>query len=69
VIGNAGLIVPEGDAAALTRALARLRDETELRRELGRRGRQRMLDRFTQQQVAEQTVAFYRGIMGSAASS
>src|SRR5437870_3359047 len=44
VIGDAGLVVPEGDATALRDAIARLLDDRELREEFGRRGRQRVLD-------------------------
>jgi glycosyltransferase involved in cell wall biosynthesis len=60
VIGDAGLIFQENDAADLRQQLHRLQDQPELRRELGRRGRQRVLERFTQKQIAAQTVAVYR---------
>jgi len=60
VIGDAGVIVPEGDRRALSAALARLRQSPELRAELGARGRQRVLERYTQAQVAAQTVQVYR---------
>ncbi|MSQ24341.1 MAG: glycosyltransferase family 1 protein [Chloroflexi bacterium] len=62
VIGDAGLIFPEGDVAGLTSHLERLADDTTLRRELGERGRERVLDRFTSQRVAEATVAVYRAL-------
>lgn len=42
-----GCIVPEGDGAALTAALARLLNEPELRRSVGARGRARVLERHT----------------------
>ncbi|HLB12655.1 MAG TPA: glycosyltransferase, partial [Dehalococcoidia bacterium] len=45
VIGEAGLISPEGDAAALRGALARLMASPGLRSELRRRGRERVLAR------------------------
>src|ERR1700704_2119552 len=38
VIGDAGLLVPEGDATALRNAIARLLADRQLRAELGRRG-------------------------------
>lgn len=60
VVGDAGLVVPEGDATALAGALARLRDDPELGDYLRRRGRQRVLASYTQAQVARETVAFYR---------
>lgn len=59
VVGDAGLIVPEGDVAALAGALRRLAGDVALRAELSARGRQRVLERFTQEQVALKTVAVY----------
>lgn len=63
VIGDAGLIVPEGDVDALQDALLQLMKDDALRQELGRRGRERVLARFTQEQVAAQTVAVYRQML------
>ncbi|MDP8921683.1 MAG: glycosyltransferase family 4 protein [Chloroflexota bacterium] len=60
VIGDAGLIMPEGDSAALRDALARLMTNGVLRGSLAARGRRRALARYTQQRVAEQTAAVYR---------
>jgi glycosyltransferase involved in cell wall biosynthesis len=62
VIGDAGLIFQENDAADLRQQLLRLQDRPDLRRDLGVRGRQRVLERFTQEQIAAQTVAVYREI-------
>jgi glycosyltransferase involved in cell wall biosynthesis len=64
VIGDAGLVFPEGDVAALAGHLRRLQDSQDMRRDLGRRGRARVLDRFTQARVAEQTYQLYRQILG-----
>ncbi len=64
VIGDAGRIVPEGDVPALAAALRDLLRDPALRDELGARGRQRVLDRYTQAQVAAQTVAVYRAMLG-----
>lgn len=66
VIGDAGVIVPEGDAEALRVALLGFAADPALRAEYGRRGRQRVLERFTQEQVARQTVAVYRQVIGAA---
>ena len=60
VVGDAGLVVPEGDAACLRDSLQRLLVEPGLRHELGRRGRERVLALYTHGRVAEQTVAVYR---------
>jgi glycosyltransferase involved in cell wall biosynthesis len=65
VVGNAGLIVPEGDPAALARAVETLYTDTELRRALGARGRQRVLDCFTHAKIAERTVAAYVQALGA----
>ena len=64
VVGDAGLIVPEGDAEGLRVAIARLIADFELRRELARRGRARVLECFTHRRIAEQTVAIYRKVAG-----
>jgi glycosyltransferase involved in cell wall biosynthesis len=63
VIGDAGLIFPEGDAAALRDHLRTLQNDLSARRELAQRGRQRVLDRFTQEQIARQTYAVYQSVM------
>ncbi|MBN1565796.1 MAG: glycosyltransferase family 4 protein [Anaerolineae bacterium] len=63
VIGDAGLIAPEGDSAALAAHLRDLMDQPHLRRDLAVRGRQRVLDQFTQAQVATQHVAVYRALL------
>lgn len=63
VIGDAGLVVPEGDVSALSAALGRLRDEPGLYADLRARGRQRAVETFTHEGVAEATVAVYREMM------
>ncbi len=63
VIGEGGLIVPEGDSTALHAQLATLMQNPDRRRELGQRGRQRVLERFTQAQIAAQTVAVYQALL------
>jgi glycosyltransferase involved in cell wall biosynthesis len=59
VIGDAGLIFPEDDCPALATHLRHLIENESLRRELGQKGRDRILTHFTQQQVAAKTVAVY----------
>jgi glycosyltransferase involved in cell wall biosynthesis len=63
VIGDAGLICEENDVAGLRRHLLYLQQQPERRRELSRRGRQRALERYTQAQIAAQTVQVYREIV------
>jgi glycosyltransferase involved in cell wall biosynthesis len=65
VLGDAGLIVPEGDAVALAAALRRLSEDAALRRDLGRRGRERALARYTQAHIARRTVQVYRQVAGA----
>lgn len=64
VIGDAGLIFPEGNVAALVDRLRQVLRSPEMRRELATRGRQRVLERYTQAQVAAQTVEVYRTMLG-----
>ena len=63
VVGDAGLIVPEGDATALANAIQQLMDNPSLREEFIERGRERFLRYFTHESVAQATVAVYREIL------
>lgn len=67
VIGDAGLIFPEDDWEALAERLRTLQRDPAQRQELGHRGRQRVLDRYTHQRIAEQTVDVYRTLVGGSA--
>jgi glycosyltransferase involved in cell wall biosynthesis len=60
VIGDAGLVFPEDDVEALAAHLRALRDDAARRVALGARGRAHVLAHYTQQGVAERTVAVYR---------
>jgi len=64
VVGDAGLVVPEGDPAALRDAIARLLADKDLRQDLAQRGRARVLDCYTHRRIAQQTVAAYRSALG-----
>ncbi len=66
VIGEAGLIFAEEDATALSDQLRRLQSDAALRRELAQRGRQRVLERFTQAQIARQTYEVYQAVLRGA---
>lgn len=65
VIGDAGLIFPEGDAASLRERIERLRDDPVLRHNLAESGRARVLGNFTQEQIAKATVDLYREMLGN----
>ena len=60
MVGDAGLIFPEGDVVALREHLMRLMRDRDLWMGLARQGRERVLASFTQAQVAARTVAVYR---------
>jgi len=63
VIGEAGLLFPEGDVAALAEALSRLRADSALRLLLSTLGRERVLARYTQASIALETVAIYGRVL------
>ncbi len=60
VIGDAGIVVEEGNAEALRAALRRLSEDPALRADLARRGRERVLDLFTHRRIAERYAEVYR---------
>ncbi len=63
VIGDAGIIVPEGDAETLALRIWELVEDRVRRLELAARGRQRVLRYFTQQQVALRYYQLYQAMM------
>ncbi len=63
VIGDAGVIVPENDAAALRDAILALCRDDARRRELGECGRARVLAKFTGKRIAIETAAFYEEVL------
>ena len=65
VLDGNGLIFPENDARALAAQLRRLRDSPELRRDLGRRGRECALHDHTPEKRARETMDFYRQLLGA----
>lgn len=63
VIGEAGLIFPQGDATALAECLRRLIASPELRVELVQRGLARVQAHYTQERIAQRTLEFYRQVL------
>jgi glycosyltransferase involved in cell wall biosynthesis len=59
MIGNAGLVFREGDAQELATCVHRLLEDAVLYADLAKRGRQRVLDNYTQEQIARQTYEVY----------
>ncbi len=64
VVGGAGLIFPEGDVEALANQLGRLVESSSSRQELAGRGLERAQTLYTPERIAQQTVQFYRQILG-----
>lgn len=65
VIGDAGLIFPEGDVEAMAERLRFLCEQPGCGKTLGGRGRARVLGRFTHRVIASETVDFYRQVLGT----
>jgi len=60
---RSGLVFPEGDVQALRAKLSQLMADPALRKELARRGRDRVLAHYTQAQVAAKTYQVYRELL------
>ena len=63
VIGDAGLVFPEGQVEPLRDHLADLLRDLDLRSDLARRGRDRVLAQYTQAQIAAQTYRVYQALL------
>ncbi len=61
--GLEGIIVPPADPQALSRAILKLLQEPELRRELGRRARRRVEEEFSLDRLAESTERLYNDLL------
>ena len=59
LIDTAGLVVPEGDPAALTLALQHLADSPRERARLGREARLRVMEEYVDDAVARRTLEFW----------
>ena len=63
VIDNAGLIFPEGNVQELNRCIRKLLDDPGLYAQLATRGRQRVLEHYTQERIALQIYNAYQEMM------
>ena len=63
VIGDAGRIFGEGQVNELAAHLQTLHDDVALRAALGRRGRERVLEHFTNEHIAARLAAFWREVL------
>ena len=60
VIGDAGLIFPEGNVQALSTCIHQLLYDPELCAQLATQGRQRVIENFTQERIAQQIYEAYQ---------
>ena len=65
VLGDAGLVFPEGDVGELRAHLSSLLRDLDLRADLAQQGRQRVLAHYTQAHVAAQTHQVYQLMLAS----
>jgi glycosyltransferase involved in cell wall biosynthesis len=63
--GENAILVPVRTAAPLADAIERLARDPELRRRLGRRGRQMVEESFTESAVVDQTLTLYRNLIAA----
>jgi glycosyltransferase involved in cell wall biosynthesis len=68
VIGDAGLVFPEGDAWVLAESITSLAENPAHRAELAGRGRSRALAHFTHKQIAAETVRVYQQMLNGQGS-
>jgi glycosyltransferase involved in cell wall biosynthesis len=60
VIGDAGLLVPPADPAAMAAAIVKLARDVDLRERMSREGRRRVEERYVWSRVARETLQKYR---------
>lgn len=63
VVGDTGILVEPGNPEALTKAIIRLIDDEHLRKELGRKGRKRVEDRYSDKIVTKKIKAVYESLV------
>ena len=63
VIGDAGLVFPEGDWEALKNCLASLMTNSELGEKLGKLGYQRVMAKYTNRALAREQLKFYQELL------
>ncbi len=69
VIGDAGLVFPEGDADALANSLRRMISDRELRERFARVGRARVEQCYSWDQVAHKTYELFRQVLSGRSES
>ena len=61
--GKTGVLVPPKDLHTLQKAIALMIDDTGMRREMGRAGKQRMRDKFSVQQMVDEHLKAYAKVL------
>jgi len=69
VVGNAGIIVPHSNPAALAEAIDSLLNDPDKRAAMSQKGRQHILDSFKWERCAREVVALYRDTIARHAST
>lgn len=64
--GETGILVPPGDVDALCKALRHLIENPQVRIEMGKNGRKRVLERFTIEENVRKTEELYLQLLGNA---
>ncbi|WP_414755102.1 hormogonium polysaccharide biosynthesis glycosyltransferase HpsO [Anabaena sp. CCY 9910] len=65
VIGDAGLVFPEGDVQALANCLLQLIEQPNFTKELGERGYQKAMVKYTNKALAKEQFEFYQELVNS----
>ncbi|TVP57111.1 MAG: glycosyltransferase family 4 protein [Nodularia sp. (in: Bacteria)] len=65
VIGDAGLVFPEGDITALASCLVQLIDQPNVAKSIGESGYQKTMNKYTNQALAKQQFEFYQELVNS----
>ena len=63
VIGEAGLVFPEGEAEALSKALLSLIEDADLREKLAQQGYEKAMEKYTNEALAKQQLQFYQDLL------
>jgi glycosyltransferase involved in cell wall biosynthesis len=63
VDGTTGLLVPPRDPLALAKAITRLLNDPELRRQMGQAGQKRVIEHFSVERMVEQTQNLYEHLL------
>jgi len=65
VVGDAGVLVPPADFHELAKALTTLAEDDDLRKQLARRGRRRVEDRFDSRKISKRIKSVYAKLEGA----